>query len=112
MKRYIRSDKKLSLSDALREIAKSLSEDPDFKDCEISVNKDHNCVDIVIAEDHMYQVYPKKGDKYESYGYRYVYVGPNKGDYERKKYKRTRNSWVAEPELEKHVNNITYHDQK
>lgn len=105
MKVYIRSSG-LSRSEALRRIANKLKNDTDFKDCEVTVNSEHNCVDVIFPEGDMKQVYPKEGDPYDSSGYKYVYVGPNNGDYAKQKYPRKRRQWKDEPGLEKHVDNV------
>lgn len=107
MKRYIRSSH-TSRSAALRALAQQLADDPEYTECEISVNADHNCVDIIFPDDTMYQVYPEETDPYDSYGYKYVYVGPNKGDYIKQKYKRTRRDWKPHPYLIKEVSRRTY----
>lgn len=106
MKVYIRSAS-LSRSEALRRIANKLKNDPDFKDCEVTVNSEHNCVDVTFPKGDMNQVYPKEGTPYNSSGYKFVYVGPNNGDYVKQKYTRKRRQWKDEPGLEKHVDRMT-----
>ena len=104
MKRVIAGT--LSRSHALDKIAKSLSEDTQFEGCEVVVNKDHNCVDIFFPDGTMNQVYPKSDTAYPCKRARYVYVGPNMGDYCKQYYNTHRRAWIAEPDIIKHVDHI------
>lgn len=92
---------------ALRIIAKTLAEDSNFEDCEISVNKDHNCVDVVFPDGTMSQTYAKESDSYESTRYDYKYVGEGKGEYIRITKSINRKSWDPEPGIIKHVDYVT-----
>ena len=91
---------------ALRSIAETLIKDPSFKDCEVSVNKDHNCVDVIFPDGTMSQTYAKEGNPYQSTTYDYKYVGKGNGDYVRVSRSVDRRSWESEPGITKYVNRI------
>lgn len=98
MKRYIKASKP-SYLDRLRELKKNAEEFGEFPEgTVIEINNARKCLDIILPDGSGWQGYPVEGDPIDSFGYRYKYVGENKGDYVRIKYPRTRKTWKDEAE--------------
>lgn len=58
---------------------------------------------MIFPDNSGYQVYPRIDEEYDSFGYKYEYVGEGNGDYIKKKYPRKRNSYTSDEPYRKEV---------
>ncbi len=85
MKRLILADTQYEALRKIRDAYNDRAKEYDLNS-EARINKLHHCVDIFVDGKLTEQRYPDHNGKVPGYRNRYVYVGPNRGDYKQVTY--------------------------